>query len=171
MYRINDRPAAIERVQNYLRVAGNPEIFVAPTGVYDENTRLSVIDFQEKNGLSTSGIVDRITFEILFSTFVALTERDRIAKAFGSFINFPIIPGSFSDAMIHINRILRSLLNHYGITHDLRESNFYSESTSQAVKEARRIYLLGTADLIDEELYDRMVRDHNSIFKSGNILI
>lgn len=166
MYRINDRPAAIERVQNYLRVAGNPEIFVAPTGVYDENTRLSVIEFQREKGLVASGIVDRITFDTLFSAFVSINERDKIAKDFGSFLDFPIIPGSFSREMIHINRILRTLLDYYGVTHDLSDSSFYSKSTSRAVNEVRRIYLMGTADFIDEDLYLTMVRDHRSLFNN-----
>ena len=166
MYRINDRPAAIESVQNYLRTVGNPDIFVAPTGIFDENTRLSVIDFQGRNGLTESGVVDRITFELLFAAFVALTERERIRNTVDSFISFPVLPGSFSDAMIHLNRMLLNLLNHYGVPHNLRYSNFYSENTSRAVKEARRIYLMDSEDLIDEELYARMVSDHNSIFDS-----
>ena len=47
MYRIYDKPEAIKNVQQYLSVVGNPNIFVAKTGIYDENTRLSVINFQK----------------------------------------------------------------------------------------------------------------------------
>ena len=78
MYRINDRSAAIESVQRYLRVAGNPDVFVAPTGVFDDNTKLSVIDFQQKNGLDADGVVDKNTFDLLFAAFTFLSERDRI---------------------------------------------------------------------------------------------
>lgn len=171
MYRINDRPAAIERVQRYLRVAGNPDIFVAPTGVFDENTRLSVIDFQEKNSLEGSGVVDRTTFDLLFAAFTLLTERDRIREGLDSFIEFPLKPGQYAEPMIHINRTLARLLNHYGQPHTLRESNFYSKSTSEAVRLMRGIYLLEGEDLIDEHLYLRMITDHDSIAVSGNIFI
>ena len=171
MYRMNDRAAAIESVQNYLRAVGNPDIFVAPTGIFDENTRLSVIDFQGRNGLRESGVVDRITFELLFAAFVALTERERIRNAFDSFISFPILPGSFSDAMIHINRTLASLLNHYGLSHSLRESNFYSDATAQAVSDIRKIYRMDIKEYIDEELYAAMIRDHNSIWDSNKLFI
>lgn len=170
MYRINDRSAAIESVQRYLRVAGNPDVFVAPTGVFDDNTKLSVIDFQQKNGLDADGVVDKNTFDLLFAAFTFLSERDRIREGLDSFILFPLLPGQHSDPMLHINRTLRRLLDYYGKHHSLRESNFYSGSTSDAVKQIRKIYLLGDKDLIDEELYNRMIKDHDSIADSGNIL-
>lgn len=171
MYRINDRSSAIKSVQRYLRVVGNPEIFVAPTGVFDDNTRLSVIDFQEKNNVEPSGIVDRITFDLLFLAFTLHNEKNRIREGYDSFISFPLIPGAFHPAMIHINRTLARLLNHYRKHHSLRESNFYSKSTSEAVKLMREIYLLGDVDMIDEELYGRMVTDHDSINDLDNNLI
>jgi hypothetical protein len=71
--------------------------------------------------------------------------------------------------MIHVNRTLTRLLDHYGYTHNLRESNFYSQNTADAVKILRRIYLLEDKNLIDEELYGRMINDHDSIFESQNI--
>ena len=169
MYRINDKSSAIESVQRYLRVVGNQDIFVAPTGVYDENTKLSVMDFQGKNGLSVDGIVDIITFDKLFYQYSLILERDNIREKFDSFIRFPLLPGQFSGAMIHINRTLSRLLDHYGETHNLRESNFYSPSTADAVKIIRRIYLLEDKNLIDEELYGRMINDHDSIFESRDI--
>lgn len=170
MYRINDRASAIESVQRYLRLVGSPNIFVAPTGVFDENTRLSVIDFQEKNELEGSGVVDRITFDLLFSAFELINETNRIKEGYDSFIVFPLRPGQLAEPMIHINRMLARLLNHYRKTHNVRESNFYSKSTSEAVRLIRAIYLLKDTDLIDEELYGRMVADHNSINYAGNNL-
>ena len=169
MYRINDKSSAIESIQRYLRVVGNQDIFVAPIGVYDENTRLSVLDFQEKNGLTVSGTVDIFTFDKLFHQYLLISERNNIREKYDSFITFPLLPGQFVDAMIHINRTLSRLLDYYGETHNLRESNFYSQNTADAVKRLRRIYLLEDKNLIDEELYGIMINDHDSIFESQNI--
>ena len=163
MYRIDDRPEAIRSVQRYLRIAGNPDIFIMPSGVYDENTRLSVMDFQSENQLLPTGIVDYTTFVLLFNRYVYLTEIINLNKKFDSFVSFPLLPGDMNDAMIHLNRTMRRLLNYYGFTSRLNESNFYSNETTRAVDILRSLYMLEPKELIDEELYIRMIRDHNSI--------
>ena len=163
MYRINDRMSAITEVQNYLRLIGNPEIFVAPTGVYDDNTLLSVKDFQAKNRLAETGKVDKETFDLMFSQFYIQNERDNVKRTLFSFITFPLLPGLMSDGMIHINKMMSDLLDYYGYTHYLRPNSFYSRQTAAAVKALRKIYVLEDLELIDESFYLRMVRDHNSI--------
>lgn len=163
MYRIYDTPAAIRRVQDYLREAGNNEIFVAPTGVYDENTRLSVIDFQNKNGFEATGVVNRITFDKLFSDYQFLRAVRQISEGLDSFIKFPILPGTHNDAMMHINRTLARLLDYYGYSHNIRDSNFYSKATEDGLEIMEDIYLLDRHNYIDEELYYRMIKDHDSI--------
>ena len=168
MYRINDKPAAIRRVQDYLITASNPDIFVAPTGIFDENTRLSVIDFQKKHQIDPTGVVDLVTFNLLFDEYTTLTLKDEINRTVGSFIDFPIRPGDMSDEIFHINQSMSRLLDYYGITHRLQNSSFYSEETSAAVRELRQIYSLDDMDFIDEIFYFRMVNDHNSIYKLNN---
>ena len=100
---------------NYLRLIGNPEIFVAPTGVYDDNTLLSVKDFQAKNRLAETGKVDKETFDLMFSQFYIQNERDNVKRTLFSFITFPLLPGLMSDGMIHINKMMSDLLDYYGI--------------------------------------------------------
>ena len=166
MYRINDRSSAIKRVQEYLRSVGNKNIFVAPTGIYDENTRLSVIDFQSQNNIKADGIVDIITFDMLFGAYSFAIKNKLTHEKVDSFINFPLLPGLFADELTHINRTLIKLLDFYGQPHSLNESNFYSDSTSNAVKLIRKIYFLDDKNFIDEELYRRMIIDHDSIFEA-----
>ncbi len=168
MYRIDDKPEAIRSVQRYLVVAGNPHILIAPTGVYDENTRLSVEDFQSRKGLVQSGVVDYETFTLLYDDYVFITDREALNQKLDSFVNFPLYPGEFDNAMLHINRSLARILDYYGFTHRLRSSNFYSDETSNAVKTLRQIYLLEDSDVIDEEFYIRMIKDHDSIGKFNN---
>lgn len=163
MYRINDRPAAIRRVQDYLIIASSPDIFVAPTGVFDENTKLSVIEFQKKYGIAPTGVVDMVTFDLLFREYSLINMKNSLNQTVGSFIEFPLLPGEMSDEIIHINQSMARLLDYYGITHRLRAGSFYSAETSAAVKALRKIYLLEDLDYIDEVFYLRMVNDHNSI--------
>ncbi len=170
MYRINDRSEAIKRVQKYLAVASSPDIFVAPTGIFDENTCLSVIYFQTQNDLPSTGVVDYTTFTRLYDDYVYITEMNDVKRQTDSFIDFPLLPGYIGDPLIHINRTMRRVLDHYGITNTLGDSNFYSAETSKAVKELRIIYLLEEKNMIDEELYLSLMRDHDSIGKIKNIM-
>ncbi|MBR5139826.1 MAG: peptidoglycan-binding protein [Clostridia bacterium] len=163
MYRIYDKPAAIKRVQQYLSLVSDPSIFVAPSGVYDENTRLSVIYFQNLHGLSPTGVVNYPTFELLYNDYLFITKKEVLSDKLNSFIAFPLLPGHMAEEMMHINRTMGDLLDYYGFTHRLRDSNFYSEESADAVRTLREIYNLKPLELIDEELYLRMINDHNSI--------
>ena len=169
MYRINDKSAAIRTVQNYLSIVGGFEAFLASTGVYDDNTRRAVYDFQAENGLVANGVVNRETLEKLYDA-VSSAEIIKKTRENYSFISFPVLPGQINDQLLIINGMLLRLLNHYRLPHSLRMSRFYSSATSEAVKMIRRIYLLEEVDLIDEELFSRMINDHNSIFGGDNNL-
>ena len=165
MYRIYDKPEAIKRVQKYLAIISNPKIFVAPTGIYDQNTMLSVKDFQRTRGILDSGIVDYQTFTLLYKEYEYQSKINTIKEISDSFIDFPLLPGDLKDEMIHVNRSLRRLIEYYGFTSSLLNSNFYSKNTSDAVKILREIYSLPNKDLIDEKFYLRMMKDHDSIKK------
>lgn len=168
MYRINDKQAAITRVQTYL-AAITKDIFVAPSGVFDENTKLAVKAFQENNGIEATGIVDLTTLELLYRQYRLSEGKKVINDTTGSFIIFPMQKGDMSEEIFHINNTLIRLLDYYGKTHRLRASCFYSEETAHAVSALREIYMLEGGDFIDELLYSRMIKDHNSqsIFLGG----
>ncbi len=168
MYRIDDKPEAIRQVQTYLRVVGNPEIFIYPSGIYDENTRLSVIDFQTSRDITPSGDVDKTTFDLLFSEYVTANDKNELNRTLDSFISFPLLPGDSSDGMTHINKTLSRVLEHYGHTHSLRGGNFYSDETAEAVKIMRGIYMLEELEMIDEVFYLRLIADHDSIGRFNN---
>ncbi len=163
MYRIYDTPSAIREVQIYLGLAGNPDILVVPSGVYDDNTRLSVEDFQRAQGLGNTGVVDRETFDRLYEVYVILRDTEELNSKINSFISFPIMRGQSSRGMKHINATIARLMDYYGFTHNLRESSFYSTETDAAVAILRKIYILEDKDGIDEVFYMRMIKDHDSI--------
>ena len=162
MYRINDKSAAIRNIQKFLARISSDRA-VVPNGVYDENTRLAIVDFQSRMGIAPSGTVDRRTLDMIYSEYISKINNDTLAKGVGSFISFPLREGEMNEAVIHLNKTLSDLLDHYGITHRLRSSSFYSTETAEAVKIMRKIYLLPEDTLVDEELYIRMIADHSSL--------
>ncbi|MBO7196879.1 MAG: peptidoglycan-binding protein [Clostridia bacterium] len=168
MYRVYDKEEAIRQVQIYLSKALDANIFVAPTGVYDENTRLAVIAFQKQIGINPSGVVDYETFTLLYERYRINNDISDLNETVGSFIKFPLYPGQFNSALVSINRTLAGILDYYGHTHSIRESNFYSDQTSKAVKILRGIYLLSDEDFIDEIFYLKMISDQDSINRVNN---
>lgn len=168
MYMVYDKPEAIRQIQIYLRVAGNPDFFIFPSGIYDENTRLAVLDFQSKWKITPSGEVDRITFDKLYEEYVETNKKNELNQRLDSFISLPIFPGDISEEIMHINRTLARVLDYYGFTHRLRSSNFYSDETAEAVRILRGIYSLEERNIIDEELYLRLILDHDSMGRFNN---
>ena len=164
MYRINDEQAAIREIQRYLVLIGTPEIPVVTTGIYDDNTRASVTDFQKKNGAVADGVVNRETFEMLYEAFLLQEKINEVNNSIGSFFDFPLKIGDMSEEMFGINTTLARLLDHYGYTHNLRSSRYFSRETARSVAEIRKIYKLTYGEEIDEILYYRMIRDHDSIY-------
>ena len=168
MYRNYDAKSAIREVQTYLALAGTPDIVVVPSGIFDENTRLSVKDFQRRESIDSTGVVDLETFDRLYNAYTVLEEKEKINSKTNSFISFPLKPNQSSKGMMHINSMLSRLLDYYGFTHNLRQSNFYSSETENAVAIMRNIYLLEEKNYIDEALYSRMLKDHDSIGEFAN---
>lgn len=162
MYRINDKAAAIRNIQRFLAKISSDRA-VVPSGVYDEDTRLAVIDFQKRMDIAPSGAVDRGTLDMLYAEYISKAKTETLARGVGSFISFPLREGNMDGAVIHLNKTLSDLLDHYGITHRLRSSSFYSSETAEAVRIMRKIYLLPEDTLVDEELYIRMIADHSSL--------
>lgn len=168
MYSIYDKESAILQVQGFLQTVGDKDIFVAPSGVYDENTRLLVISFQRENSLEPSGAVDLITFNLLNEKYARQEEDQRVKESNAYITDFPVVPGTRARGMTHINGMLSFLMNYYGQSHNLREaSNFYTAETANAVRILRKIYYLEPLELIDAELYQRLTQDVGAIEKSN----
>ena len=163
MYRIYDTSAAIREVQKYLSLVGDPAIFVAPSGAYDQNTRESVRELQRREGLAVTGEVDRETFELLYHRYALIKQKNLIRESLHSSVDLPIRPGASSAEMLQMNNMLARLLNYYNIPHNLRRSGYYSSETSKAVRELKKIYKLDIIDEIDAIFYGRMSNDVSSI--------
>lgn len=170
MYRVYDKKALTEQIQRFLMGIERNADSVAPTGIFDERTKKSVSNFQRKNQLEITGIVDEATLELLYNQYLSEKLNKSIREKVSAFILFPILPGSRSDGLIQIHRAMATLLDYYGLTHRIRESNFYNEETKNGIYLLRKIYLLEEAELIDEELYFRIMNDLNSINKPKYII-
>ena len=169
MYRIYNKSKAIRSIQKYLMAVGNPAFTVVPNGIYDENTRLSVIDFQNNMSIEPSGIVDYTTFTLLYNEYLLFCKIKKFRDKVGMMKNLPYLPGDINDEIRNFNLLAEKLLNYYGFTHRLRLGNYYSEETRRAVNILRAIYLLEPSAMIDEILLSRMLDDVASIERFDKI--
>ena len=165
MYKISDKPAAIREVQRYLRHIGYDSYPVIVSGVYDDNTKLAVEDFQGSNGIAISGVIDALTFSRLYDKYKSYVKAKKLRDKYKSLIEFPLTRGTVSDEMLHVNRMISELLKKYGIANVFRVNRTFSNETQAGVKELRRIYDLNDNEVIDEELYIRIFNDYDSAFK------
>ena len=163
MYRINDRVTPIREIQSYLRGIGYSSYPINTNGVYDDNTRAAVTDFQERSEISATGEVDLYTFERLRDEFKAKGIARRVTNELAPTTVFPLLRGTVDDVMTHINSMMSSLLDYYGMTHSIRVGRSFSKETAEGAAILRSIYSLSEGEEIDEELYFRMRRDRESI--------
>lgn len=158
MYKVYDKFEAIRQIQLFLSKT-NKNIYVAPTGVYDTNTKDAVIVFQKKIGLLPTGIVNKETFDALYIEYL----NSQLSEKATFNIELPLRQGMVSDDLIQVNRILSELMNYYGYTHRLRHDNYFSKETEKAAKILSTIYLLSYPGFIDNGFYRMLIGDYASV--------
>lgn len=171
MYSVNDRPAAIKEVQKYLSLYSEDLTFIPPSGIYDDVTRDAVTSFQTKFNIAPTGIVDYLTFTLLYDNYRMTQIKQDVRETVDSVIKFPLTIGTESPEMRRINHIIAALLDHYGITHSITESIFFTEQTLRGVLDLEKIYAIQKNGIIDEDFYRRIYLDYDSIvsFMNGGI--
>ncbi len=169
MYQAYDTYSAITEVQEYLSVVTDEKIPIQKVGVYDENTRLAVMDFQRRSNIPQSGIVDKTTFDALYAEYEKEMLKSEVNKMSDS--TFPIQEGSSGEEVRSLNIKMKEILEYHGLTHNIRPSSYFSDESTKAAIELRGIFSLDEKEHIDEGLYYRIENEHKSlkIFSEENI--
>lgn len=164
IYKMNDKAAAVSEIQRYLQNAESTNGYIAPSGIYDENTRAAVISFQTENGIKPSGKVNHVTFTRLYDDYVKRTIFENIQEISRQNIKFPLKPGDFGEEIELLNKMLAELLDFYGVDHSLRASKYFSESTRLAYLAARELFGLDN-ETLDHIFYNRLLTEISQIRK------
>lgn len=160
MYDISDKRSAVKVIQNFLyKISEN---HVPLSGIYDENTKEAVVDFQRKNKLSQTGTVDKETLGLLFREYKFYNIQTP------KNLTFPLAQGSCGEEIRKLNEKLGRLLDYYGVYHRLRPSQYFSSETALSVEKIRQIYNLENSFEIDKELYSRIDTDFKNIGDTEN---
>ena len=158
MYKTYEKKEAIKEVQHYLSYISDE--FVAPSGVYDAETRNEVIIIQEKHGLTPSGIVNKETYDIIYSEYLDKKAKNNVPCK----INFPIEVASYSDEILEIKKMLITVTESLDIYHTLRPNGLYDNAADNAQKELSKIFRLDDEDF-DEFFYNFLKKEYDFITK------
>lgn len=171
MYKVYNKSDAVKQVQNYLAQVGNLDFFVAPTGIFDSNTRSAVKEFQSREGLNDTGVVDKTTFDLLYQKSAFEQIKYDVSKATKSFISFPIYYGDRADGMDRINHMIETVLRHHGKDHRVTKTAYFTKETLAGVNMLKEIFMLEGEESIDEIFYYRLVNEYTSIHDLNNFFI
>ena len=164
---------AIKNVQKYLRQLSfhNDDIRTVPIdGIWEEQTRASLTDFQKKHGLPVTGTVDRATFDLLKEEYnksvalnsppVPLSIFPRVPKGYVAEIGNS---GYITDSIQYLLQELERLYNFS----DYTPSGIYDEATASVVRDfQKRNHILVTGK-VDRETWDALAVQHNLLLEYG----
>lgn len=166
----NER-TAITNIQRYLRLIGTERggrIFAVPLdGIYDSSTANAVSEFQRLYSLPVTGIVDKITFDLLFAEYSRISRAD--STEYPDF--FPSAPPSyvteFGEKSYFIS-LLQFILDELRISYDsipfFDRTGEYDMDTSLAIKEFQRLSLLPVTGKVDKGTWNAMARAYNTLY-------
>ena len=173
MYRLGDERAAIREIQKYLHFISDRVTQAVPRiaidGIFGDETREAVIQFQRYAGINEGGEVDFETFELLFKEY---SNARLLYEAEDYFIDemlFPFKKGDMGREILYINLMLDELGKIFPEIPRVDIKPYFSLSTENAVKEIRSIFMLETEPFVDIFLFDRMRYELKVRGKESNI--
>ena len=150
MYLINDKISAVRQIQRYLGIN--------ESGIYDNQTRNAVTDYQSKNGINPTGSVDYATFISLRGFHINEQIKKEARQLFPFEADFPYKRGDFGEDVGVINNMLSKAIEKYYLSINKPRGDYYSVRTEKAVVELRKIFLIDNGKEVDEIFYEKLHR-------------
>lgn len=172
MYDISQKNEAIRELQKYLRTieGGRTEpSSVTVDGIYGDNTRRAVREYQARAGMPITGITDRKTWDGIYLEHLRVLDSAPI----GLFVfplfpaNYSILPGSGGAPVRFLKLILAELTQYYDFA-PIPDSDIYDKETEDAVRFFQSINGLDVTGALDNETRNRLVSEYNRIIARYN---
>ena len=151
MYRIEDRASYIRTVQEYLGIN--------QSGVYDARTRAAVSSAQRAGGLYESGIVDRVTFELILRLF-----KERSISGYTTILyRFPYKRADQGEDVIILNNLIARALRNLTPDYTPPRGDFYNLYTEDAVDFLQSAFGYAREPFVDKALFMRILDELEAI--------
>lgn len=144
---------------------------VAYTGIFDEQTRQSVIEFQKTMGLPATGIVDNETWNVLFNTFLGIIDTLQPEMIYLPYIRYPGINYGRSDEVQPGVFIIQQILSYISLVipsiPPVPTDGIFDETTEEAVIAFQNIFGLEPTGIVDEATWNELARVYREQRFSG----
>lgn len=167
----NEREA-ISNLQKYLRRLSqfDNDIRLVPIdGIYEEDTRLAVLEFQQKYGLPLTGVADRATWNMIFDKYSDLTEEKNPPDMLSLFPRNPsgyeLQTGDAQFLVDAVQFILDELRIDYDTLGEVKRTGTYDTATENAVREFQRINSLNITGKVNKSTWDALATQYNKSLK------
>lgn len=168
-YDLRDLKNPILEIQRLLRRLDqyeNGTSRVKPDGIYGNDTRTLVMNFQKKYGLLQTGEVDYETWNLLHSIEEAKRNQAKIARAvhlFPIYEDYKILPNSKDGIILVIQFMLNEILNDHDDFNELIINGVYDIPTQNAIKILQRKALTDSSPSIDANTFNLIADEYERI--------
>ena len=156
----------IQRILRELELFEEEYSSVPLSGVYENETRDAVVNFQAKYGITPSGIVDYETWVLLHNVYDATQlERNGVRRValVPPRADITIYPNQRNDLIYVIQYMLSQISIHYDSFGDLEYTGIYDEPTQDAIREFQRKNLLDSNGIIDPATLEALFEEYESV--------
>ena len=159
---------AILNLQTYLRAQSvlypsSPQVPI--DGIFDNATRIALIDFQLRNGLSPTGVADRTTWELLYSQYLDILNTTSLPNPIIPFPSYPngyeIKKGEKSFLVATLQYMLNEIGMIYNTFENVEINGVYDEATESTVRQFQESGLLSPTGKVDLLTWNSLARIYN----------
>lgn len=155
MFEINDERAYITEIQRLLRRIGYD---VKPDGIYGEQTRRAVYDFQRNEYLTATGRVDLGTYQALVTAASDISIYEPVFIIPPTLSGSVIRAGERSNVVSIIQAMLRELEVIYPF--EVAINGIFDNATVSAVKALQQNFGLTENGIIDADTWNALVTEY-----------
>ena len=160
---------AVEALQKYLRQLSYDDLDIYPVpidGIYDAATQQAVIVFQQKHGIDSNGIVDKNTWDKIYSEYLKSIIKYSYPATVSFFprtTNKTISIGDKGFVVNVIQYMLQELSRDYGEKLYVEISGIYDSDTENSVREFQKVNLIDPNGIVDQNTWNRITEHYNKI--------
>lgn len=145
---------------------------VAYTGIFDEQTRQGVIEFQKIMGLRPTGIVDAETWNLIYDIILGIFATLPPERVYLPYFRFPsreftLEVGSRLPGVFIIQEMLSYIALIIPTIPSVTVNGVFDESTERAVIEFQTLFGLEPTGVVDESTWNELVRVYREQRYSG----
>lgn len=166
MYQQGDKRSAVREIQKYLYVLSDKKYETIPRipidGIFDEETKAAVIEYQKIKLLTESGVVDFETFTALYDDYISVVDNFYTNDYIIGDSSFPLSENDQNEDVRALHLMINELRKSYPQIVNVGTGSYYSKRTADAVEALRELFVFPKSRKVDKELYRRLKTEINA---------